>query len=147
VEQWSVSHHLAVEEQDKVYRWLSSEAYWSKDRPRAVFDRSIAGSLCFALKDRTGELRGFARLITDRATFAYLCDVFVEASVRGRGAGKALIGAIVSHPELQDPRRWMLITGDAQGLYEPFGFTALTHVERFMQRHDPDVYAGKAPSS
>jgi N-acetylglutamate synthase-like GNAT family acetyltransferase len=147
VDDWSVSHHLTAQEQDTVYGWLSAETYWSKGLPRAVFDRSIANSFCFGLKDRTGQLRGFARLITDHATFAYLCDVFVEASVRGRGAGKALIGAIMTDPELRDLRRWMLITRDAHGLYERFGFTALTHAERFMQRHDPDVYARKVSSS
>lgn len=142
-----MSHHLTAAERDTVSGWLSSDAYWSKDLPRTVFDRSVAGSFCYARKDRTGELRGFARLITDRATFAYLCDVFIEASARRSGAGKALIGAIMSHPDLQDLRRSLLIARDAHGLYEPFGFTAPTHVERFMQLHDPDVYAGKGPSA
>jgi GNAT superfamily N-acetyltransferase len=143
--EWRIDHDLSSGERDVVYRWLSEESYWAAGLPRVVFDRSVAGSLCFALRDAAGTVRGFARVVTDRATFAYLCDVFVETAVRGRGAGKALVGAVLSHPDLHNLRRWMLITRDAHGLYEPHGFTGLNNVERFMQRHEPDVYSRTGP--
>lgn len=138
---WSISNTLSPDEIDTAYRWISTESYWSKGLPRAVFERSVANSLCFALRDAAGDLRGFARVVTDKATFAYLCDVFVCASTRGQGAGKALVSAIMAHPELQNLRRWMLATRDAHGLYAQYGFSALENPERLMQRLDPDVYA------
>jgi GNAT superfamily N-acetyltransferase len=138
---WTIDHVLTSAEKDMVYRWLSEETRWAKGLPRSVFDRSLTGSLCFSLRDGAGVLRGFARLVTDRATFAYLCDLFVDSAVRGQGGGKALVDAIMIHPDLQDLRRWLLVTRDAHGLYARHGFTALTNVERFMQRHDPDVYS------
>lgn len=138
---WTISNTLTAEEIDRAYRWISAESYWGKDQPRSVFQHSVANSLCFALRDAAGELRGFARVVTDKATFAYLCDVFVCAATRGQGAGKALIGAIMGHPELQGLRRWMLATRDAHDLYARYGFTPLENPERLMARLDPDVYA------
>ncbi len=79
--------------------------------------------------------------LRDRATFAYLADVFVLEAHRGRGLGKRLMAAVMSHPELQGLRRWMLATRDAHALYAPAGFTPLAAPDRFMERHDPDVYA------
>jgi N-acetylglutamate synthase-like GNAT family acetyltransferase len=142
-----VDRSLTSEEQDMVYRWLAEETRWAKGLPRSVFDRSLAGSLCFALRDASGALKGFARLVTDKATFAYLCDLFVDSAVRGQGGGKALIAAIMADPELQNLRRWLLVTRDAHELYARHGFTALTNPERFMQRHDADVYARSDPLS
>ncbi len=138
---WTVSNTLSSEEIDTAYRWISAESYWGKDQPRSFFERSVANSLCFALRDAAGGLRGFARVVTDKATFAYLCDVFICASTRGQGGGKALVSAIMEHPELQDLRRWMLATRDAHGLYAQYGFSALENPERIMVRLDPDVYA------
>lgn len=138
---WTTSNALSPKEIETAYRWISTESYWSKGLPRDVFERSVANSLCFALRDAAGSLRGFARVVTDKATFAYLCDVFVCAGTRGQGGGKALIGAIMAHPELQNLRRWMLATQDAHGLYAPFGFGPLENPERLMARLDPDVYA------
>ncbi|WP_445503199.1 GNAT family N-acetyltransferase [Microvirga sp. G4-2] len=138
---WSVSNTLSGDEIDTAYRWIAAESYWAKGLPRTFFERSVANSLCFALRDAAGELRGFARVVTDKATFAYLCDVFVCASARGQGAGKALVSAIMAHPELQQLRRWMLATRDAHGLYAQYGFSALENPERLMQRLDQDVYA------
>ena len=109
--------------------------------PRPVFERSLANSLCFALRDKGEGLRGFARVVTDQATFAYLCDVFVCPSVRGQGAGKALMQAILEHPELQLLRRWMLVTRDAHRLYARYGFETPQNPERLMVRLDPDIYA------
>jgi GNAT superfamily N-acetyltransferase len=141
---WRVGHDLTEAEADTVFGWLSGDTHWAKGQPRSVFDRSLAGSLCFVLRDAAGSLAGFARVISDRATFAYLADVYVATEARGRGAAKALIRAVSDHPDLQGLRRWMLITRDAHGLYEPFGFTPVPHPERFMQRHEPDIYSRAA---
>ena len=138
---WTISNTLTPDEIDTAYRWISGESYWAKGLPRSIFECSVANSLCFALRDAAGELRGFARVVTDKATFAYLCDVFVCADTRGQGAGKALVSAIMEHPELQNLRRWMLATRDAHGLYAQYGFSALENPERLMARLDPDIYA------
>ncbi|WP_198411859.1 GNAT family N-acetyltransferase [Microvirga flavescens] len=138
---WAISHSLSPGEVEIVYGWLSEESYWAKGLPRAVFDKAIANSWLFAMRDEEGRLCGFARLITDKATFAYLCDVFVSADVRGQGAGQFLIRFIIDHPDLQNLRRTVLATRDAHEFYARFGFTSLTNPQIFMQRHDPDVYA------
>jgi GNAT superfamily N-acetyltransferase len=91
------------------------------------------------LKD--GTTLGFARVISDRATFAYLSDVFVDPAHRGQGISKAMMAAIVAHPELQDLRLWVLATADAHGLYAQYGFTALASAQRYMERRDAEVYA------
>jgi len=118
-------------DRDRIYGWLSGEAYWSRGIPRPVFDRSIDNSLCFgALQD--GELVGFTRVVTDRATFAWVCDVFVSEPARGGGGGKRLIEAVVAHPDLQGLRITILSTRDAHGLYEQYRFEPLEHPERFM---------------
>jgi GNAT superfamily N-acetyltransferase len=117
------------------------ESYWSPGIPREVLMRAIQGSLSFGLYAASGGQVGFARVVTDRATFAYLADVFVVASERGRGLGKWLVSVIIAHPDLQGLRRWLLATRDASGLYAQFGFTPLRAPERFMERHDPGVYA------
>lgn len=114
-------------------------SYWAKDIPPATVERSLAHSLCFALLDGDRQV-GFARAISDRATIAYLADVFVLPEYRGRGLSKWLMECVTSHPELQGLRRWMLATRDAHGLYEKFGFTPLRKPEIFMERHNPDVY-------
>jgi N-acetylglutamate synthase-like GNAT family acetyltransferase len=99
----------------------------------------LSGSLCFgALKN--GATIGFARMVSDRATFAYLSDVFVDPVLRGTGISKALMTAVMRHPELQDLRLWVLATADAHGLYARFGFNPLAKAERYMERRDPEVY-------
>ncbi len=120
-------------------------SYWSPGIPRDVVARAIASSLPFGLYDGTGAQVGFARVITDRATFAYIADVFVDEAFRGKGLGKLLMSAIMSHPDLQGLRRWSLATRDAHGLYRQFGFSDLAHPERFMEIVDPDVHRGKRP--
>ena len=126
-------------DRDLIHRWLAGESYWAKDMPREVLDRAIGNSLCFGayLGD---EQVGFARLVTDRATFAYLADVFVLEAHRGQGHAKTLMDAVMAHPEVQGLRRMMLVTRDAHGLYAQYGFTALAHPDRVMERHRPDVY-------
>ncbi|HRI20592.1 MAG TPA: GNAT family N-acetyltransferase, partial [Panacibacter sp.] len=126
---------------DVIHRYLSEESYWATGIPRDVVEKSIANSLCFGLYCN-GKQAGFARLITDRATFAYLGDVFVLAAHRGNGLSKWLMQTIHAHPELQNLRRWWLGTKDAHGLYEQFGWTRITDdmAKRFMQKHNPGVY-------
>jgi GNAT superfamily N-acetyltransferase len=114
-------------------------SYWAKGIPTATVERSLAHSLCFALLDGNRQV-GFARVISDHATIAYLGDVFVLPEYRGIGLSKWLIECIVGHPELQGLRRWILATRDAHGLYEKFGFTPLKKPEIFMERHNPNVY-------
>jgi len=117
-----------------------TESYWSPSIPREVVERGIANSLPFGLFDTTGAQAGFARVITDRATYAYIADVFVDQAHRGKALGKLLMQAVMTHPDLQGLRRWSLATRDAHGLYRQFGFRDLAHPERFMEIADPDVY-------
>lgn len=115
-------------------------AYWSIDVPVDVVRRAIEGSLCFGLFEHERQV-GFARVITDRATYGYLADVFVLASHRGRGLGRFLMEAVMAHPDLQGLRRFSLVTRDAHALYRPFGFEALANPDRYMERFLPGVYA------
>ena len=126
---------------DIIYNYLSEESYWAKGIPREVVEKSIANSLCFGLYNNSEQI-GFARLVTDKATFAYLADVFVLPAFRGQGLSKWMMQTIHAHPELQHLRRWWLGTKDAHGLYEQFGWTRITDdvAKRFMQKHNPDVY-------
>jgi GNAT superfamily N-acetyltransferase len=114
-------------------------SYWAPNVPRAVIDRSIENALCFGVYEGSRQI-GFARVISDFATFAYLADVFVLESHRGQGLGVWLMETIRNHPKLQNLRRWMLVTRDAHGLYHKSGFTSLSHPERVMEITDPDVY-------
>lgn len=124
-----------------IYGYLSGESYWAKGIPPETVKRSIDNSLCFGLYHNNEQV-GFARLITDKATFAYLADVFIVEGHRGRGLSKWLVEVIQAHPDVQGLRRWLLGTRDAHGLYAQFGWTPLPEelLGRFMQRHDPDVY-------
>ncbi|HUO25209.1 MAG TPA: GNAT family N-acetyltransferase [Candidatus Aquilonibacter sp.] len=133
-------------DRDAVHAFLTS-SYWARGIPREVVARSIENSLCFGVYDGLGAQVGFARVISDFATYAYLGDVFVSESHRGRGLGKWLMECIMQHPALQNLRRWSLVTRDAHGLYAQFGFTPLAAPEKFMELHRPDVYAPGAPVS
>jgi len=125
-------------DKEAVYGFLS-QSYWARGIPREVLERALASSLCFSLFDGDQQV-GFARVITDRATFAYLADVFVLPTHRGRGLSKLLMETIVAHPDLQGLRRWVLVTADAHGLYARYGFTPLAKVDGYMERWDPEVY-------
>ena len=114
-------------------------SYWAAGVPFEIVERSVRNSLTFGLFFGEEQV-GFARVVTDHATFAYLADVFVLEGHRDRGLGGWLLEAVLSHPELQVLRRWMLATADAHGLYERYGFAPLKAPEIFMERHDPDVY-------
>jgi len=117
-----------------------TNCYWAKGIPREVVARSMEHALCFGIYDGQGAQVGFARVISDFATVAYIGDVFVLATHRGRGLGKWLMECIMQHPALQNLRRWFLTTRDAHGLYSQFGFTPVKAPERFMELHQPDVY-------
>lgn len=117
-----------------------TRSYWSPGIPRAVVERAIAGSLCFGLFSEHVNQVGFARMITDCATFAYLADVYVLEEHRGKGLGKWIVETILAHPSLQGLRRILLATRDAHELYAQFGFEPLATPESFMSIHRPNVY-------
>jgi GNAT superfamily N-acetyltransferase len=125
-----------------IHRYLANESYWAAGVPQSVVERALDHSLCFGIYRGRSQL-AFARAVTDRATFAYLADVFVVAEHRGRGLGKWLVEAIGRHPELQGLRRWLLATRNAHALYAQYGFKPLANPARFMERHDLEVYAPK----
>lgn len=118
-----------------------TRSYWSPGIPLETVGRAIAGSLCFGLFHRDEQV-GFARVVTDRATFAYLCDVYVLDAHQGRGLGTWLMAQVFAHPDLQGLRRFVLVTRDAHRLYERFGFLGLRRPEGYMEVHRPDVYSG-----
>ncbi len=123
---------------ETIHTYLSGSSYWAQGRPLEVVRRSVENSLCFGLYHRARQV-GFARVITDRATFAWLADVFVLDEARGQGLGKWLVETILAHPDLQGLRRWVLATKDAHSLYSRFGFAPLKRPERWMERFDPHM--------
>lgn len=114
-----------------IHHYLSKESYWAMNIPLNLVMKSIEGSFCFGVYEEVKQV-GFARVITDLATYAYLADVFIIPSSQGKGLGKMLMKAIMEHPDMQGFRRWMLATRDAHGLYAQFGFTPLEKPERIM---------------
>jgi len=122
------------------HRWIADESYWAQGIPRAVFEKAVRGSLVVGAYAADGQMAAMARVVTDRATFGWICDVFVGESARGQGLGKALMGYLAAHPDLQGLRRLHLATRDAHGLYAQFGFVPLTGVDRWMEIRDRDVY-------
>ena len=124
---------------DVVHAFLSKDAYWSKNIQFELVRKAIENSYCFSafVEDRQV---GFARVISDGATFAYLCDVFTLPEFRGCGIGKKLMQTVQAHPELQGLRRWMLMTADAHKLYESYGFSVLAKPDRAMEISKPDIY-------
>jgi GNAT superfamily N-acetyltransferase len=130
---------------DAVHAFLAA-SYWAHGIPRSVLAKSIEHSLCFGLYDGDRQI-GFARVVTDRATFAYLADVYVLEDYRGRGLGSWMIECVQAHPELQGLRRWVLLTRDAHALYRRAGWTGVAKPERYMERWAPDVYAKHIPGA
>jgi GNAT superfamily N-acetyltransferase len=128
---------------EAVHRFLDQESHWAQGIPRATLERALRHSLCFSALD-DGRFVGFARVVTDRATFAWLCDVFVEESHRGRGIARALMQAIDSHADLQQLRRFLLATRSAPGLYAKHGFVPLERPGVWMERYDGEVYTRAA---
>ncbi|HEV8066134.1 MAG TPA: GNAT family N-acetyltransferase [Planctomycetaceae bacterium] len=122
-----------------IHKFLSEQSYWAPGITREVVERSLENSLCFGLFQESRQI-GFARVVTDRATFAWLGDVFVIDEFRGQGLGKWMVGALLEHPDLQGLRRCLLGTRDAHGLYTQFGFTPLADPSRFLEIHRPNLY-------
>lgn len=123
---------------DAIHAFLS-QAYWSPGVPREVVARAIENSICFGVFCDDSQV-GFARVVTDKATFAYLADVYVLAEHRGHGLARRIMEQVLAHPDLQGLRRMMLATRDADGLYAKFGFRPLAAPDRFMELHNPDAY-------
>jgi len=117
-----------------------TESYWAKGIPKEVVEKSIENSICFGAFDQDGNQVGFARAVTDKATFAYLADVFVLDSHRGQGISKLIMDTYEGHPDLQGLRRQMLATSDAHGLYKKYGFEPINQPEILMQKLNPEVY-------
>ncbi len=154
-EGYLISTDRARLELDVIHDFLTN-CYWAKGIPREIVQRSVENSLCFGVYEDwehqiprlTKEVRrgapqvGFARVVSDFATVAYLGDVFALESHRGRGLSKWLMECVMRHPALQNLRRWILLTRDAHGLYSKYGFTALTTPERYMELRRPNVYDG-----
>lgn len=128
----------------RAHRWISTETYWAAGIPLETFARAVAGSLTVGAYGPAG-MEGMARVVTDRATFGWICDVFVDASARGAGVGKRLMAYVMGHPELQGFRRLHLATRDAHDLYAQFGFVPLTGAERWMEVRNRDVYRVTTP--
>jgi GNAT superfamily N-acetyltransferase len=125
-------------DRDAVHRFIAG-SYWAAGIPRATMDKAIDNSLCFGLYRNDRQI-GFARAVTDRATFAYLCDVWIDEAHRGAGLGKWLVECVLAHPDLQGLRRFSLVTSDAHSLYKPFGFEPMPDARRYLEIHRPDAY-------
>jgi GNAT superfamily N-acetyltransferase len=122
-----------------IHHFLSTQAYWCLNIPLETVRRSMENSLCFGVYLGVEQV-GFARIITDYATIAYLGDVFIVPGHRGKGLSKLLVAAIMAHPDLQGLRRWILLTGDAHGLYQQFGWTPVAKPELYMEVAKPNLY-------
>lgn len=127
-----ISDDRALMDVDLVHHWMSTQSYWARGRPRDVTERAIAGSLNFGLFANDGNQVGFCRWVTDGATFAWLCDVFIDRDHRGDGLGMFLVKTAIQHPTASG-LRLLLGTGDAHELYRKFGFTSITQPERLME--------------
>lgn len=125
---------------DSIHDFLSTKAYWCLNIPRETLEKAIQNSLCFGVYQNEKQV-GFARIISDYSTIAYLGDVYIVENYRGLGLSKWLMETIMNHPDLQGLRRWILLTGDAHGLYRSFGWTDIADPSRWMEFHNKNVYA------
>jgi GNAT superfamily N-acetyltransferase len=139
--EYVITTDISKMDAEVVREYLSEKSYWAKNIPLEIVKRCMQHSFCFAVLYHDSQI-GFARLITDYTTFAYLADVFILPEHRGKGLSKRLLKFIHENPELQGFRRWLLATRDAHSLYEKFGWKRFTNeqTERFMQIHNPDTY-------
>ena len=141
-EGFTISTDRALLDRDAIYRYLSGESYWAQGMARGVFERSVDGALPFGLYDGEHRQIGYARVVSDGATIAWLSDVYVLSEYRGRGLGRWLIATVMAHPKLQGLRRWMLSTRDAHDLYSGFGFgpvdaaSLMTRLDREAHRRE-----------
>ncbi|MEM1356676.1 MAG: GNAT family N-acetyltransferase [Bacteroidota bacterium] len=138
-DEYRISTEMQLLDIEMIHGFLSTKAYWSLKIPKETVVRSIEHSLCFGVY-KDSEQVGFARVISDYATIAYLGDVFILEPHRGRGLSKLLMKAIMNHGKLQGLRRWMLLTGDAHGLYKKFGWKELADSTKWLERHESKVY-------
>jgi N-acetylglutamate synthase-like GNAT family acetyltransferase len=143
IEGYVISTDARLLDIDVIYKFLSEDSYWSQGIPRQVVERAITNSLCFGVYHHGAQV-GFARIVTDRATFALVADVFVLSTHRGIGLSKWLMQTVMAHKDLQGLRRLLLLTSDAHGLYNQFGFTELANTWRFMEVLHADVYKTEA---
>jgi GNAT superfamily N-acetyltransferase len=123
-----------------IHNFLSTQAYWCLNIPRSVVESAIEQSLCFGVYHQKKQI-GFARIISDFATIAYLGDVYIEANYRGQGLSKWLMETIMAYPTLQGLRRWILLTGDAHELYRQFGWSEISDPSKWMELYKKDVYS------
>jgi len=141
--EWKRNEYLISTDRSKIdldmLHDFLSQTYWAEGIPKDIVSKSVENSLCFGVYHEE-KLIGFARVISDFATFAYLGDVFILPAHRGRGLSKWLMEIIIQHPQLRRLRRFTLATRDAHGLYAQYGFKPFARPERWMERHDPDVY-------
>ena len=137
---WLISDDPARFDLARAHSWISRESYWAENIPLAMFEKALKNSLTVGAFADDDAMAGMARAVTDRATFGWICDVFVEEARRGQGLGKALMAYLMDHPDLQGFRRLHLATRDAHGLYAGFGFEALTGVDRWMEIRNREVY-------
>lgn len=138
-EQFCISTDKAKLDINAIHEFLSAKAYWCLNIPKATLEIAIDNSLCFGVYENDQQV-GFARVITDFATIAYLGDVYILEEQRGKGLSKWLMETIMNHPNLQGLRRWILLTGDAHGLYRQFGWKDIADPTRWMELHNKKVY-------
>ena len=148
VREWQRGEHVVSDDPRRidvevVHAFLAGRSYWAAGIPAETLARALANSLCFGVYRGPRQV-GFARVVTDRATFGYLCDVYVEESARGTGLGEWLVACVLEHPDLQGLRRLSLMTRDAHALYGRFGFKAMADPTRYMEIHRPNVYTPAA---
>jgi GNAT superfamily N-acetyltransferase len=136
VDGYEISSDRARVDVDRVHRWLAEESYWAVGRRREVTDRALDGSVCVGAYDEDGGQAGFARVVSDRATFAWLCDVFVFEAHRGHGLARRMVRFAMELPELATVRLWVLATADAHGVYEPLGFAPIDAQRWMTTRRD-----------
>ena len=131
-----ISTEKALLQHDFIFEFLNIQSYWAQGMPREKFEISIQESICFGVYHQQQQI-GFARVISDKSTFAYLADVFIIPTFRKQGLSKWLMQTILAHPDFKDLKRWLLATADAHQLYTKFGFETINHPERFMQILSP----------
>lgn len=137
-QEYKISSDKKLMNVDSIHSYLS-RSYWAENVPYNIVNKAIENSLCFGVFHHDIQV-GFARLITDSATFAYLADVYILEEHRGNGLSKKMMEAVINHPQLQGLRRMVLATSDAHTLYEKFGFKQLANPQTFMELWNPDVY-------
>lgn len=138
---YQITTDISCFDMELIHRWLSTDAYWSKNIPYEVVEKAFQNSLSFAVLDSDGSTVGMARMITDEATFGYLADVYICPEERSKGLGVWLIGGIMAHEKLQGLRRTMLATGDMHALYHKFGFSEVEDSKILMEITQPDIYS------